>query len=294
MQSEFESLDKKHSVVLSDKSGFKSALMPSNIYKNRYANILAYEKTRVVLQKNIEGDYINANWTDSPLCKKAFICSQAPTRRTVNDFWNMVWEQEVHSLVCLSSPVEDDLLYFPRTVDQEILTSDFIIILSNVWKVLDDGVEIRRLTVKNVFTAKTRKLYHLHYLDWPDFGTPRDTIQFLDFIEIVYVISLKHHFTKPVLIHCSAGVGRTGTFCSVYNGLLMIRYHNTCNVPWIVDMLRKDRPGAVQTIEQYKFIYKAIFTSISRSRVSACQKKEETSMSQTNTEQKVFETFPCS
>lgn len=265
--SEFAILNKKHFSIMNDQSMFKSALLPNNLKKNRYSNILAYEKTRVILNNEVGDDYINANWTDSPLGNKAYICSQAPTNNTLTDFWKMVWEQEVALIVCLANSYEEDFGYFPKIVGQDVNVGHLKIKTLKDWVVLDRGVEIRRISIDCTISRKSHIIYHLHYLEWPDFGVPKDILKLLDFLELVYLISLKHHkFSRPVLVHCRAGIGRTGTFCSIYNALLMIRYHKQFNIPLIVDSLRHDRPGSVQTIEQYIFIYRAVYASLLRTK----------------------------
>jgi len=231
------------------------------------------EETRVKLQpiKGVPGsDYINANYISGELpgTERQYITTQGPLANTTCDFWRMVWEQGCKIIVMLTKetesgrekcylywpPIEGDTLRFDDiTVKLEHSTSDTPQISIRDIKILKDGEE--------------RGIKHYQYTEWPDHGLPHGTQTFLHLLKLVnnFNRSLFDAQPPPVCIHCSAGIGRTGTYCTVNNILQYINYHvekenkiPPINVLRTVLDLRDQRPGMVQTKEQYMFCYHAI------------------------------------
>ncbi|GAM25942.1 hypothetical protein SAMD00019534_091170, partial [Acytostelium subglobosum LB1] len=205
-----------------------------NTPKNRYTNILPCDSTRVKLEK-IDGqegsDYINANFINGEY-EKQYICTQGPLQNTIVDFWRMVWENNSRIIVMLSKELEN---YRPKC--------------DRYWS-----------------DNQTRTITHYQYEGWPDHNAPNDTEPLRHLLHMINATqnSLKREgIASPFVVHCSAGVGRTGTFCTVH--MMMSRIDNTVpghridfNIFNIVKNLRKQRPGMVQQLEQYLFCYATI------------------------------------
>ncbi|XP_064100729.1 receptor-type tyrosine-protein phosphatase alpha-like [Macrobrachium nipponense] len=193
-----------------------------NKQKNRYANILPYDHTRVVLkgQDGVPGsDYINASYIEDISDKRTFIASQGPKDSTVPDFWKMIWELECFNIVMLT-----------------------------------DLVERGRSHVKT-----KRKIRQFHFTAWPDYGAPKHEDQLLDFIS--FIRTQREVVGKPMVVHCSAGVGRTGTFIGAWNLIDLIRKEPSS--PYIdikreVLAMRECRPLMVQSQDQYLYLCKCI------------------------------------
>jgi len=247
---------------------YKTAILPCNHTKNRYSNVLPLEKTRVVLSKDgTDGsDYINASYINGqvPGSEKAYICTQGPTKNTIDDFWRMVWEQNSSVVVMLTKEVENTkpkcARYWPE-MGQSELHGRFRV-------TLEHGETVGEMVIRTMLLEDTRKegtsrtITQYQYTSWPDHGLPVSTTAFLDLVRMVD----RQKKTGPVVVHCSAGIGRSGTFCTVHSTILKYRYDLTVkpDAPPVFDILhtvifmRQQRPGMVQTKEQYMFCYLSI------------------------------------
>eukprot|EP01120_Amphizonella_sp_Union-15-10_P015468 TRINITY_DN7971_c0_g1_i1.p1 TRINITY_DN7971_c0_g1~~TRINITY_DN7971_c0_g1_i1.p1 ORF type:complete len:369 (-),score=30.44 TRINITY_DN7971_c0_g1_i1:6-1112(-) len=253
---------------------YESASANVNKNKNRYMNVLPPEKTRVKLSvlEGIEGsDYINANFISVGLSEpqKRYISTQGPLRNTVCDFWRMIWEHNCAIIVMLTNMFENGqekcTEYWPS---KEHLTISFNIlnVTLNKTECIATGLYLRRLTLtKDGFS---RCVTHFQYTVWPDHGLPTEGID--TFLKLVRLVNDENHSSNqyprpPICVHCSAGIGRTGTFCTVNNVLQHINQEveKSRTIPPVSILntvldLRRQRPGMVQTKEQYYFCYKAI------------------------------------
>jgi protein tyrosine phosphatase len=224
-----------------DIPNYFTSIKESNLNKNRYNNILTLESTRVILNNS---DYINANWINLDDTHK-IIATQAPLPNTCTDFWNMILENDIEYIVMLTNFIEKNEkkadVYFPEYQGNTITFND--ITISNIFTSSDTHISTRHFLIYN----KYKSLYtiHLHYISWPDFGIPSDSSELINLIKYIY--------NKKVVIHCSAGCGRTGVICAI------LRYIYTKEpINNIISYLRNSRYGMVQTKDQYKFIYETV------------------------------------
>ncbi|XP_078481791.1 uncharacterized protein LOC100178651 isoform X3 [Ciona intestinalis] len=234
------------------------AKLPDNKDKNRYVNVYPNDNARVVLQG--DQDYINASYIDSYGMPKKFIAAQGPTRDTVVDFWNMIWEQNCQIIVMLTNLFEDALKkcekYWPEIgfVDRfgEILVETTEDISYGSYTIRTFSVFVTNLNDENY--CKTVK--HLHFNSWPDHGVPVSTTAFLKFYDIVMETYQRDFVTTPILVHCSAGVGRSGTFIALDSLLEEQRATQAVNVFETVLAMRRKRTLMVQTSSQYIFLHR--------------------------------------
>uniref|UniRef100_A0A8D2N4F0 protein-tyrosine-phosphatase n=1 Tax=Zonotrichia albicollis TaxID=44394 RepID=A0A8D2N4F0_ZONAL len=219
---------------------FEMANKEENREKNRYPNILPYDHSRVILTQ-IDGvppsDYINASYIDGYKEKNKFIAAQGPKQETVNDFWRMIWEQKSAIIVMLTNLKErKEVRSFHPALDVPVLIWVFL--------QLQEGCKAPRLVTQ------------LHFTSWPDFGVPFTPIGMLKFLKKVKTLNPAH--AGPIVVHCSAGVGRTGTFIVIDAIIDMMHAEHRVDVFDFVCRIRNQRPQMVQTDMQYSFIYQAL------------------------------------
>uniref|UniRef100_A0A8C4Q2L4 protein-tyrosine-phosphatase n=1 Tax=Eptatretus burgeri TaxID=7764 RepID=A0A8C4Q2L4_EPTBU len=236
--------------------------LPSNLSKNRYKDIVPYDDSRVCLmvQDNEEtSDYINASYIAGFSSQKEFIASQGPLPSTVVDFWRMVWEQKVSTIVMLAQCVEAGRpkceQYWPDD-KQPHNYGKFIISLLR-----EDNVEhwiVRALEVRNSQFTETRQVSQYHFQCWPDHGVPNTTTQLIDFVSVVRTDLIRTEMSKSTVVHCSAGVGRTGTFIALDQAIQQIEEEDMVELNTIVKNMRRNRCMMVQTEVQYKFLHTCV------------------------------------
>ncbi|KAG7468403.1 hypothetical protein MATL_G00142530 [Megalops atlanticus] len=232
-----------------------SALAPENKAKNRYNNVLPYDYSRVKL--SVHGspydDYINASYMPGYNSKKEFIAAQGPLPCTVNEFWRMIWEKNVHTLVMLTRCNEQGRVkceeYWPSGTKH--FNNITVTMTSEI--PLEDWT-IRDFSVKNVKTAETRSLRHFHFTAWPDHGVPETTELLINFRHLVREHMDQYSRNSPTVVHCSAGVGRTGTFIAIDRLIFQIERDGVVDVYGVIHDLRMHRPLMVQTEDQYVFL----------------------------------------
>lgn len=271
---------------------FKAASSEENRrYKNRYLNVLPPDNTRVLLQvlelddsnnslensQDLEqnptsSNYINANWING-LCgretEKSYISTQGPLPTTFYDFWRMNWENNSSVIVMLTKEFENGRLkcdrYWPSAPSESLEFGHLRLTLNKE----NEGGEltIRTLTLENQKTKESRLITQLQYTGWPDHGLPASTGAFL---EIVDLANRENHSKGPFVVHCSAGIGRSGTFITVHSNMEKMRRMKErsetgeINVVETILLLRKQRLGMVQTKEQEMFCYLALAEAASR------------------------------
>ncbi|XP_028812745.1 receptor-type tyrosine-protein phosphatase eta [Denticeps clupeoides] len=232
-----------------------SALAPENRGKNRYNNVLPYDSSRVKL--SVQGspfdDYINANYMPGYNSKKEFIAAQGPLPSTVNEFWRMIWEKNVHTLVMLTRCNEQGRVKCEEYWPSESKHYGNLTVTTSSEIPLDDWT-IRDFDVRNVKTAETRCIRHFHFTAWPDHGVPETTELLINFRHLVreHMDQFSRH--SPTVVHCSAGVGRTGTFIAIDRLIFQIERDDMVDVYGIIHDLRMHRPLMVQTEDQYVFL----------------------------------------
>ncbi|XP_070496815.1 receptor-type tyrosine-protein phosphatase H-like isoform X2 [Chironomus tepperi] len=231
---------------------------------NRYINIYPYDSTRVVLNNDeFENDYINASYINGYYHPKEYIAAQGPKPDTVLDFWRMVVQHRIESIVMLTSLVENNKVkcheYFPKL--NGTLTSGNITI--ECTKEQNFPSYIKRLLIVQ---KNDKKLYvnHYYFCKWPDHGCPSNAFDLIEFVKIVR--NERQKTGDTFVVHCSAGVGRTGTFIAVDIMIQRIKREAKINIFDLVKQLRSQRMKMVQSCDQYVFLYTAALELISISR----------------------------
>ncbi|XP_059507901.1 receptor-type tyrosine-protein phosphatase eta isoform X2 [Stegostoma tigrinum] len=234
----------------------QAAHQPLNKPKNRYNNVLPYDASRVKLSVTADpsSDYINANFMPGYNSKKEFIAAQGPLMNTVSDFWRMIWEHYVPAVVMLTKCVEQGRAkceqYWPT--ERPLIFEDKIVTLTSEI-VLQDWT-IRDFTIVKDKSGEKRALRHFHFTGWPDHGVPSTTGVLIEFRNLVRQYINQYPMSGPTVVHCSAGVGRTGTFISIDRMIYQIDNKRQVDIWGIVYELRMNRPLMVQTESQYVFL----------------------------------------
>jgi protein tyrosine phosphatase len=248
----------------------KDCLLPINHPKNRYANVVAPDPTRVRLSGGPQSDYINANWVPGrvPNSDKRYIGAQGPLPNTVEDFWRMVYETGAAVICMLTQVVESDRVkcevYWPEADTPAIMYGQITVRLVAINVTPQITTRMFDLTHPAMNGAQ-RRISHFQYTDWPDFGQPASCDAFLSMVDAVDRVNTNN---APLVIHCSAGIGRTGTFIVVHAVLEEYRYYHekklplTFNLIEVLVRIRAARPGMVQTKDQLQFCYRALCEAI--------------------------------
>ncbi|XP_063074342.1 tyrosine-protein phosphatase non-receptor type 9 isoform X2 [Engraulis encrasicolus] len=255
---------------------------PSNQIKNRYSDVLCLDDSRVRLttldeEEDETSDYINASFMDGYKRSRAYIATQGPLPKTFGDFWRMVWEQMVLIIVMTTRVVERGRVkcgqYWPIEAGQ---TEDYgYFLVRNVHIETFQDFKLSHLELYNNQTGETRDVAHYLYLSWPDFGVPKSASAMLDFRAQVKerqeagIQALGPHWTgppggPPIVVHCSAGIGRTGTFCTLDICLSRLEDIGTVDVEQTVRRMRTQRAYSIQTWDQYYFCYTAVIEHAQR------------------------------
>ncbi|TRY59646.1 hypothetical protein DNTS_027387, partial [Danionella cerebrum] len=231
------------------KENMRTGNLPANMRKNRVLQIIPYDFNRVILSmKRGEEftDYINASFIDGYRRKDYYISTQAPLAHTVQDFWRMVWEWKCHSIVMLTELKEREqekcVRYWPA--EGSVSFGEYILELKR--DTLYEAFSIRDMLLLNQSEKQSRLVRQFHFHGWPEIGIPSDGKGMIDIIAAVQK-QQQQSGNNPIVVHCSAGAGRTGTFIALSNILERT-----------VKSLRTQRPHMVQTVEQYDFCYKVV------------------------------------
>lgn len=241
--------------------------MPYNQPKNRYLNIVAYDHSRVILNQ-IDDDpgstYINANFINGYQHQKKFIAAQGPLPETVLDFWRMVWEQNTPVIVMLTKLVEDKKIkceqYWPE--GKALQYKDIVVTTVSVNEYTDYIVRVFVLYKINNPELGKREVRQFHYMSWPDHGVPSHPASILSFVRHVMGYMNNRRQEGPTVVHCSAGVGRTGTFIAIETGLRQIEHDQSLDVYGTVCRMRMQRNFMVQVEAQYTFVYDALLDCV--------------------------------
>ncbi|NXT77864.1 PTPRJ phosphatase, partial [Zapornia atra] len=241
-----------------------AAELAENRGKNRYNNVLPYDISRVKLsgQSLATDDYINANYMPGYSSKKAFIAAQGPLPNTIEDFWRMIWEKNIYSIVMLTKCVEQARTKCEQYWPDKQPKSYGDIIVTMVSEIVLPEWTIRDFTVEKANTPESHTVRQFHFTSWPDHGVPETTDLLINFRHLVHEYSSQNPIDSPTLVHCSAGVGRTGTFIAIDRLIQQIEMENTVDVYGVVYDLRMHRPLMVQTEDQYIFLNQCVMDII--------------------------------
>ncbi|XP_006907634.1 tyrosine-protein phosphatase non-receptor type 13 isoform X6 [Pteropus alecto] len=234
-----------------------------NRRKNRYKNILPYDATRVPLGD--EGGYINASFIKIPVGKEEFIyiACQGPLPTTVGDFWQMIWEQKSTVIAMMTQEVEGEKIkcqrYWPNILGKTTMVSNRLRLALVRMQQLK-GFVVRAMTLEDIQTGEVRHISHLNFTAWPDHDTPSQPDDLLTFISYMRHI----HRSGPIITHCSAGIGRSGTLICIDVVLGLIGQDLEFDISDLVRCMRLQRHGMVQTEDQYIFCYQVILYVLTR------------------------------
>ncbi|NXO26468.1 PTPRJ phosphatase, partial [Cisticola juncidis] len=245
-----------------------AAELPENRGKNRYNNVLPYDISRVKLSSQSSGtdDYINANYMPGYNSKKAFIAAQGPLPNTIEDFWQMIWEKNIYSIVMLTKCVEQARTKCEQYWPDKQPKSYGDIIVTMVSEVVLPEWTIRDFTVEKSNTPESHTVRQFHFTSWPDHGVPETTDLLINFRHLVHEYNSQNPMDSPTLVHCSAGVGRTGTFIAIDRLIQQMEMENAVDVYGVVYDLRMHRPLMVQTEDQYVFLNQCVMDIIKSQR----------------------------
>lgn len=253
--------------VYSAQWSMDAALKPENRKRNRYGNILPWDKSRVHLKVNEgENDYINASFID--LGSKHYIATQGPLPNTIGHFWHMVFDNSGDpAVVVMLTPLQENHRglaleksshYWPTTTDKPLIVSNdggFAdeLEVRFIAEQPFEHYELRELVIKNMSTGVEKTVHHFHYQSWEDFGNPKKDGDLLKFINLVNEKATDTN--SPIVVHCSAGIGRTGTYVaidSIVNGDLPETLDPVYDT---VTLMRQQRIGMVQSFSQFVYVY---------------------------------------
>ena len=287
----FQNLQRKSLYEAKDCS-VKAAKTSLNINLNRYSDVSPYDHNRILLKEG-ETDYINASLVEGcaltplsgagdgvvkkdaspdlalpmePSQYRRYILTQGPLETTACHFWQMVWEQNSLAIVMLNKVVEKEVTkctqYWPNgEVNDSYLFKETGFKVTLLQQDEKRFFTVRRLLLEYLPTGASREVLHFHYTTWPDFGVPDSPVAFLHFLLAVRQSGAFDQNVGPPVVHCSAGIGRSGTFCLVDSALVQIEAEKNWNGVDVINLLmymRKFRMGLIATVDQLRFSYVAI------------------------------------
>ncbi|TGZ63641.1 hypothetical protein CRM22_006791 [Opisthorchis felineus] len=258
---------KNQAALLSGHASCDAARELQNRWKNRYRDISPYDDTRVLLDSSYDGDYINASYVcvDEAPTKK-YILTQGPMQQTVSHFWLMIWERRSPAIIMLNRIFEKGIMrcypYFPQEGGPSCLNfTDVNLRVRLEGEITTQLFTKRVLQLIHVETGERHQLIHMHYTSWPDFGVPNSPSGMLNFLWAVRATDALSDAEHPAVVHCSAGVGRSGTFVLIDLALHLVETRGTMkglDLSQLFVKLRRCRMGVIQTADQLRFCYSAV------------------------------------
>ncbi|KAL8159243.1 hypothetical protein V2J09_000780 [Rumex salicifolius] len=259
---EFESLQTKRIRHSELETMCSVALDTVNVEKNRYTDVIPYDTTRVVLNtssdyRTSDRGYINASFVQASAAEDAarFIATQGPLSRTYEDFWEMVFQYRCPAIVMLTRLVDNYKTvkcgdYFQAESGRREFGN--MCIVTKWIKATDSSLIIRHLEVTKAESKEPPlSVLHIQYPEWPDHGVPTNTIAVREILRRTYHLSPK---LGPIVVHCSAGIGRTGTYCTIHHCIQRIVAGDlsALDLAKTVSVFRSQRVGMVQTLKCLK------------------------------------------
>ncbi|XP_062450970.1 receptor-type tyrosine-protein phosphatase V-like isoform X4 [Rhea pennata] len=242
------------------------AELSTNISKNRYPHVLPYDHSRVKLSQLGEdphSDYINANFMPGYTSQQEFIATQGPLKKTIEDFWRLVWEQNVCNIIMLTVCMENGRVLCDHYWPSESAPVSYGQVQVHLLKQSSsEEWTMREFKLWHEGLQAERHVSHLHYTAWPDHGIPESTTSIMAFRELVREHIKGAKDAGPTLVHCSAGVGRTGTFIALDCLLQQMKQEKIVDTFGVVYTLRMNRYQMIQTLSQYIFLHSCILEKI--------------------------------
>ncbi|XP_033874568.1 tyrosine-protein phosphatase non-receptor type 14-like isoform X2 [Acipenser ruthenus] len=262
---------------------FTTAVMPDNAERNRFRDIVPYEENRLELVPTKENNtgYINASHIKVSIRSEEwhYIATQGPLPNTCQDFWQMVWEQGVNVIAMVTAEEEGGRpkshRYWPKLGSKHNSATHGKFKVTTKFRTDSGCYATTGLKVKHLLSGQERTVWHLQYTDWPDHGCPEELQGFLSYLEEIQ--SVRRHTNSmldpsksnnpPIVVHCSAGVGRTGVVILTELMIGCLEHNEKVDVPMMLEYLRQQRILMVQTITQYKFVYQVLIQFLKNSRL---------------------------
>ncbi|XP_039472537.1 receptor-type tyrosine-protein phosphatase H-like [Oreochromis aureus] len=244
----------------------KTANLPENKAKNRFSNVLPYDWCRVKLTTSDPdgiSDYINANYMPGYSSNREYIATQGPLPSTVNDFWRMIWEQRVKRIVMVTNCIEGGRTkceqYWPAD-SKPCLYGELLVTMRSEQQ--ETNWTLREFNLKDRKTSEEQTVKHFHFTAWPNHGVPECTEVLIQFRGLVRQHIEREGGKAPTVVHCSAGVGRTGTIISLDVLLQQLEKEQAVGINAFVHKMRLNRPYMVQKESQYIFLHQCIMDSL--------------------------------
>ncbi|XP_052762438.1 receptor-type tyrosine-protein phosphatase mu-like isoform X3 [Mya arenaria] len=240
---------------------YEDSQKASNMSRNRYKGIYPYDDARVKVLYN-GSDYINASFIDGFKRRNEYVATLGPMSKQLGDFglfWEMIWQQKVEKVVMVTNLIEENKgkcdQYWPDVGSSARYGNVNVTCLSE-----DEYAEITRRTFQISQSSTERKLHQFHFTCWPDRSVPEDVTSLVEFRKMVLNTSTK--LNGPTVVHCSAGVGRTGTYIAFDILTKEGEAEGSIDIPGCVLNMRQNRPNMIQTLEQYQFLHRALVHSL--------------------------------
>ncbi|XP_052761503.1 uncharacterized protein LOC128204171 [Mya arenaria] len=240
---------------------FHDSQLPQNVAKNRYKGIYPYDETRVKIRGG-ESDYINASYIDGYNKRNEYIATLGPMSKQLGDFrifWRMIWQEKVEKVVMVTNLIEEGNpkceQYWPDPGTSKLYGE--VNVKSENELSFSDYTRRSFILTKG---SEQRKLHHLHFTCWPDKDVPENVTSIIDFRQAVINSPTQLH--GPVLVHCSAGVGRTGTYIALDILTNEGEAEEAIAIQGCVINMRQNRPNMIQTLGQYKYLHRALVHSL--------------------------------
>ncbi|XP_043553221.1 tyrosine-protein phosphatase non-receptor type 21 [Chiloscyllium plagiosum] len=274
---EYEKVPKKHPTA-----ECTIALLPENAERNRFADVIPYDDNRVELVPTKENNtgYINASHIKIIVEGKewSYIATQGPLQTTCLDFWQMVWEQGVAIIAMVTIEEEGgrekSFRYWPRLGSRNNSVTYGRFKITTRFRTDSGCYATTGLKIKHLLNGQERTVWHLQYTDWPENGCPEDIKGFRSYLDEIESVRRHTNSTAdsknpdmPLLIHCSAGVGRTGVVILSEIMIGCLEHNATLDITTMLNLLRQQRMLMVQTITQYIFVYKVLIHFLRSSRL---------------------------
>ncbi|XP_022360986.1 tyrosine-protein phosphatase non-receptor type 21 [Enhydra lutris kenyoni] len=259
-----------------------TARLPENAERNRFQDVLPYDDARVELVPTKENNtgYINASHIKVSVSgiEWDYIATQGPLQNTCQDFWQMVWEQGVAIIAMVTVEEEGgrekSFRYWPRLGSRHNTVTYGRFKITTRFRTDSGCYATTGLKMKHLLTGQERTVWHLQYTDWPEHGCPEDIKGFLSYLEEIQSVRRHTNSTSepkspnpPLLVHCSAGVGRTGVVILSEIMIACLEHNEVLDIPRGLDMLRQQRMMMVQTLCQYTFVYRVLIQFLKSSRL---------------------------
>ncbi|XP_051006235.1 tyrosine-protein phosphatase non-receptor type 21 [Acomys russatus] len=259
-----------------------TARLPENAERNRFQDVLPYDDARVELVPTKENNtgYINASHIKVSVSgiEWDYIATQGPLQNTCQDFWQMVWEQGITIIAMVTAEEEGgrekSCRYWPRLGSRHNTVTYGRFKITTRFRTDSGCYATTGLKMKHLLTGQERTVWHLQYTDWPEHGCPEDLKGFLSYLEEIQSVRRHTNSTSepkspnpPLLVHCSAGVGRTGVVILSEIMIACLEHNEVLDIPRVLGMLRQQRMMLVQTLGQYTFVYRVLVQFLKSSRL---------------------------